>query len=198
MMQADYDGDHYTRWRHERLSLISRYYPRYYFQGKTVLECGAAYGHIGRIFANSGATVTCTDQYEGWVDIITARHPMVQALQQDLIDPWPFTTPFDVIVSMGVLYHLPYTHAEQHIIDCCTNCNDLILETDTIAHEHPHVILDVPKPPIEHQWEPVTTNYCLPSVPYVERVLSANNFSFYRVPCGGGGRHLWFCKRCPS
>ncbi len=173
-LQADYDGYHYTGWRQQRLQHIQHHYAPDYFRGKTLLEVGAAYGHIGRHFAEvEGAIVTSTDHHQPWVDIIAARNTNVRALRQDLNDPWPFATPFDVIVSMGVLYHLPVTHAEQHLTDCCRNATDLILETDTVNNPHPKFIIDIPRPPVCDWWEPVNTNYCRPSIAYVERVLSA-------------------------
>ena len=80
------------------------------FRGKTLLEVGAGYGHIGAEFASTyGADVLCTDARPEYVEMIKKLHPQVKAAVQDLEKPWPQEETFDLLLYMGVLHHInPY------------------------------------------------------------------------------------------
>lgn len=190
---ADYDS--FDGWRRTRLDMIESHYGKDYFKGKTVLEVGAAWGHIGAYFQNElGAIVTCTDQYDGWVKIIQERHPTITAFVQNINESWPTDVHYDVLIHMGVLYHQPIEVAEIRLREAISICDEMILESDAEENSDPWYIRAIPKPPPEDWWEPIPTDYCCPSTAFVERILLESDMSFTRGQYSPT-RFVWFCKK---
>lgn len=197
-MILKYDSSEYHQWRMERINAIHAHYGKEYFRGKKVLEVAAAWGHTGAYFSRIlGADVTCTDHYDKWVDVIKQRHPYVKAQVQNLLEPWPFTEPFDVIICMGVLYHLPYDRVEWAFRQVCENCKtDLILETGSMESADAHYAEPSPKPPEQDMWETIGTDYCCPSTSLLERVMNETGFMWMRTGYNEHpSRRMWFGKK---
>lgn len=187
-----YDDDvGINRWREKRITIIAEHYGPEYFRGKTVLEVGAALGHIGAHFANIwDAKVSCSDHYKPWVDIIHDRHPNIMAFVQDINTPWP-ECHYDVIVHMGVLYHQPPHFVEPRLIEACQRCDELILESSVSKYDSPYHIESHPRPPNRDLYESVATEYCVPSKSCIDRILTEANMTFTSI-CYAESRYIWF------
>jgi len=195
-----------NEWRATRFQHIESHYDAAtHFQGKTVLEVAAAWGHIGAKFANEyGATVTCTDYYDKWVQTIATRYPNIRTFVQDLNNPWDLDEHFDVIIHMGVIYHQPPDIVEIRLREAIAHCSEMIIETLAATVDDPHFIQRV-DPPTEFTWEPLDmiVDYSRPSVEFINRILRDCNMEFTVVPytipqiINGyeEGRFLWFCKK---
>jgi len=189
-----YDGAQMRSWQHQRINFILEHYGTEYFRGKTVLEVAAAWGFIGSYFQNElGATVTCTDHYDKWVEIIKARYPNVTAFVQNVNDPWPQDVHYDVLIHMGVIYHQPANLVEPRFREACKICDEMILETEALGNESVDYILALPKP--DDLWEPIGTEYCKPSTAYIEKILTEEQFAILKRIEYSPNRFLWFCKR---
>ena len=192
-----YDGTQMRHWQHQRINLILEYYGTEHFKEKTVLEVAAAWGFIGAYFQNElGATVTCTDHYDEWVNIIKARYPNITSFVQNVNDPWPQDVHYDVLIHMGVVYHQPADIVDVRLREACRICDELILETEALEDKPEEYILAIPKP--EDLWEPIGTEYCRPSTGYIERILIEEQFSILKRIEYSPNRFLWFCKRTPE
>lgn len=185
-------------WRALRYEFMEKHYVANHFMDKTVLEVGAAWGHIGSHFLNvwKAKEVTCTDHFQGWVDIISERHPNIKSYVQNINDPWPTDVHYDVLIHMGVLYHQPPELVEVRLREACSICTEMILETAVDKHSNdPNHIQRVPQPPLKDLWEPIATEYCLPSVEYVSRILTEAGMRFTTQRYAEDNRCLWFCEK---
>jgi hypothetical protein len=181
-------------WQNRRINLILEHYGTEYFRGKTVLEVAAAWGHIGSYFQRElGASVTCTDHYDGWVNIIKERYPDITSYVQNVNDPWPQDVHYDVLIHMGVIYHQPAEVVAPRFREACKICDEMIIETEAIEHQPVDYILALPKP--EDLWEPIGTEYCQPSTGYIEALLTDEGFVVNKRIEYAPNRFLWFCKK---
>jgi hypothetical protein len=199
-MNKYYDSTHYHNWRKQRLDLIIDHYGKDYFVGKTVLELGAAWGHIGAFFKNElGAEVMCSDHYNKWVEIIRERYPDIPTITlnaNDIIDEesWPCMMDFDVILHMGLLYHQPAHLAEPTLKEFCRHCTDIIVESPVeVNNSDPYFVGRKPRPPEKDLWETVATEYCSPSATFVGRILEESGMK-YREVYYNGNRVMWFAQ----
>lgn len=122
--QCDYHG-----WRETRFSFIVKHYGAEFFKGKSLVEVGAGYGHLGNMFHELGARVTCTDGRIENVEGIRERFPHLNSFVCDLENDFP-DEHFDICIHTGVLYHL--ANPEAAIIRSCASSNHLVLETETL------------------------------------------------------------------
>jgi Methyltransferase domain len=198
--------DTMERWRNDRFAVIEQHYDvSTYFQGKTVLEVAAAWGHIGSRFANQyGATVTCTDYYDKWIQTINTRYPNIRTRIQDLNKPWDFDEFFDVIIHMGVIYHQPPDLVEIRLREAIAHCSEMIIETLAEISDDPMYIARV-EPPREFTWEPLDmiVDYSRPSTAFINRILDDCGMTYtmvqycepYKDDTHEEARFLWFCKK---
>lgn len=75
-------------------------------KGKTILELGCGYGDIGMHFSKLGAEVTLAEGRQEHVDLLKQRYPNVNVLRIDQDQDWDIDEVFDIVIHMGVLYHL--------------------------------------------------------------------------------------------
>jgi len=123
--------DHYPQWRAKRVAAIRDHFGADFFSGKMLLEVGCGFGAIGAEFAALGACVTCSDGRPGHIAEVRQRRPEVaETVVADLDKPWAFSTRFDVLIHMGVLYHLG--NPEQAIRDALGAADHIVLETEVI------------------------------------------------------------------
>lgn len=92
------------------------HYGAEFFDGKNLLEVGCGYGDIGASFVELGALVTCSDGRASHMKEVRRRHRAVAAVQADLDEPWPFDMRYDVLIHMGVLYHLADPERAMHVM----------------------------------------------------------------------------------
>jgi 2-polyprenyl-3-methyl-5-hydroxy-6-metoxy-1,4-benzoquinol methylase len=125
---------HYVRW-----SLGEEF-----FKEKTLLEVGAGHGHIGAHFAGLGAEVTCSDGRREHV--ITMRENFnglrifgndIKVVSCDLDIGFP-RGDWDIIVHMGVLYHLRHpVEALHRALHNLLDGGTFILESEVVNSDDP-------------------------------------------------------------
>lgn len=99
-------GAHYTDWREVRIKKIIQILGKDSFKGKTLLELGCGYGDIGREFEKLGAIVTYAEGRKEHLDMVKKLYPKAHTVLLDQDAHWEFDKKFDIIIHMGVLYHL--------------------------------------------------------------------------------------------
>jgi hypothetical protein len=215
-----YDGEffwYYAEWRARRLAFILRHYGVDYFLGKSVLELGAGYGDIGNTFATLGGKVTCMEGRKRNVQMIRKRFPYLTAIHADLNEDSSLPeTNFQIVVHMGLLYHLR-DHVASLRQACAYAEKDLILETEVSDSDDPNFVQSVKE---DSGWydQALDGKGIRPSSANVELVLKQEGFEFTRfddpflnaeihrydwsVTNSGkwesGLRRFWLCKRVKS
>ncbi len=121
-----FDG-HYDGWRDARLRFILS---TVRLAGQRVLEVGCGYAHIGDRLAQEGASVTVSDARQEHLDWVREHRPHLTTVQADLDQPWPLGSGWDIIVHMGLLYHL--ADPEAHLRQVCSAGSTILLETEVI------------------------------------------------------------------
>jgi len=97
---------HYDAWREKRVTEIIRYFGPLWFRGKKLLEVGCGYGEIGLSFEALGAEVHYSDARQEHLDVILKHRPYAHVIKADINNEWPFDIEYDLILHLGVLYHL--------------------------------------------------------------------------------------------
>lgn len=201
--------DHYDTWRERRITAIRRHYGDAFFKGATLLELGCGYGDIGAAFRDLGAEVFCADAREEHLAVARERHPGLRTIQADLNHEWPFGW-FDIVLHLGVLYHLEPTH--ESLRRACRATNHLVLETEVCDLPSPDAVLLADEDGYD---QAVDGRGCRPSAARIERVLDEEGMRWQRVAddrcnagihvydwpehhAGGfthGLRRFWFAER---
>jgi SAM-dependent methyltransferase len=197
----------YAEWTDNRVMAILKHYEDEFFYGMHILELGCATGDLGKRFEEYGAVMTYTDARRDKVRYLGAhRKWYVQDLNKGLgTDEY-----FDVILHLGVLYHLE--NVEQSIMDACRHCDHLVLETEVVDYEEP-LLLRIAENPA-YLGASITGVGYRPSPALVEAVLDKAGFEHTRIreglSCGGnnydweakgegyyvqGQRAFWICRR---
>lgn len=166
---------HYHDWRDARVAAVRDYYGDGFFAGRTLLELGCGYGDIGAQFAALGAQVTCSDGRAEHLAVLRDRWPALTVIPADLDREWPFGH-FDVILHLGLLYHLEPTHTSLH--RSCRSAEHLVLETEVCDSSDPDAIVLVNEQGYDQSCRGVG---CRPSAARVESVLIAEGMTFERV-----------------
>ena len=172
---ANFEGG-YNESRPKRIREIVEHFGEDAFRGKTLLEVGAGYGHIGAVFANEyGADVLCTEARADYVDEIRKRSPQVRADVQDLEAPWPYDNKFDFILLLGVLHHINPSYVPTLLKDICAATDALVLEHEVEDNEDSHKIVSIDRP---HYDQSVHKLGCRPTPNYIERILTEEGMQF--------------------
>lgn len=200
---------HYDEWRTKRINKIISFYGREFFRNKTLLEVGCGYGEIGACFFKLGALVTCSDARAEHLLVLKERYPKIQTIYADLDNEWPFRKKFDIVIHMGVLYHLK--NIDYSLKNSCNAAQYLILETEVCDSFDPYMKISMVEEGYDQAFNGVGFR---PSPRYVERVLSENSMMYIRSndnlnasihgydwPLLGSGawrmgeRRFWFCYK---
>lgn len=166
---------YHPKWQKNRIEFLAKRLGVETLKDKTVADLGSHNGYIGNWFSEQGAIVTCIEGRKGHCEAIKANFPHMTVIQADLDSPkWTFGK-FDIILNMGLLYHLEKFHAE-HLINCIANCNLMVLET---------VITEGKEPLIKRQEEKGEDQSLSdvggdPTIAWVEKVLQDNGCTFTR------------------
>jgi SAM-dependent methyltransferase len=172
---------HYVPWREKRIGAIVRRYGPAWFAGKRVLELGAGYGDIGAWFTQYGAEVTCVEGRPENVAVIQRRHPKVRALGADLDGLWPIDGEYDLILHLGLLYHLG--KPEESLRLACAAAPRLVLETEVSDSSDPQFVT-YPTEDATARDQSLRGTGSRPSPAYVERVLTECGMRFERIEDG--------------
>ena len=124
---------HYSDWRHKRIKkLISILGGEAWFKGKTILELGCGYGHIGRYLQTLGATVTFAEgRLEHLEKVKRFSRDGTCVVHLDNEQDWSFPEAFDLIIHWGLLYHLKSWKEDLHR----TLKNGKIVCLDTVVYD---------------------------------------------------------------
>jgi len=203
---------HYDVWRSNRIAAIVEKYGAHFWMGKTVLEVGAGYGDIGSCFALLGARVVCYEGRDENTNAIKSRFDGILEAETVDCDGVLPGGPWEVIIHLGVLYHLQ--NAELALRSACQKCENLILETECSDSDDPNFILTVKEDTFAFD-QSMHGKGTRPSPAWVERILKEEGFSFERITdarCNGdlhrydwpiqntkewrhGLRGMWFARK---
>lgn len=208
----DYFAGAYIDWRNKRIAKIESIFGKEFFNGKTLLELGCGYGHLGKYFHEElGSDVTFAEGNEAYISRIQHNNPNSEVLHLDQDKAYDLKKKFDVVIHFGVLYHL---NDWKQDLKCALNHTDLmILESEVANSENPEFELKY----IDHQAYDQAVNRIAsrPSASYIESVLTEQGFTFVRYddadldsgfhryswtvneggPQGTGMRRFWIVRK---
>lgn len=162
-----------------RCDRIIRYYGKGFFKDKTLLDIGTFHGINGNIFSELGAIVTVQDAREEHVISVLEKYPHLIGYVHDLNNGLGTDDFYDVILHMGVLYHL---ESIQSIRDACQHCNHLILETRvTDSVELECFALKENKQKIDFSYTGLAIR---PAPALVEKILQEEGFEYVQIRDG--------------
>lgn len=166
----------YNESRPKRINIIVDHYGEDSFRGKTLLEVGAGYGHIGAKFVDDyGADVVCTDARPEYVEMIKKLHPQVTAEVQDLEQPWPHKEKFDFLLYMGVMHHVHPDHVPTALKDMCNASDNIVLEHVVTDNEDSDMVAPLAEPAYDQS---IHQMGCRPTAAYIERNLTELGVNF--------------------
>jgi SAM-dependent methyltransferase len=170
----------YEAWRSTRLDKLLSVYGVDYFKGKDVLELGGGHGEIGAFMAELGANVLCLDGRAQNVNYARLKHRRIKGfrcVQADLEDDFSHFGSFDLIVDLGLLYHL--REVDEHLRCCFSMTDDIMLETVVCDSTDPHAIFYCDEDAAVDE-EALRGTGSRPSPSYVERLATENGFAVHR------------------
>lgn len=180
--------DHYVEWRAKRIGAIRDHYGPSWFAGRTLLEVGCGHADIGAAFAALGAVVTGSDARAEHLDVARRRHPEIAGWQvADLDSEWPFDLGFDLVLHLGVLYHL--ADPEQALRRLLQSSGHIVLETEVSDSSDPGFVRATDE---EGYDQAFNSRGSRPSPALVERVLAEAGRPFSRITddrCNAGFHH---------
>jgi len=205
---------HYEYWRAKRVTAIVEHYGEAWFKGKKILELGCGYGDIGHVLMTLGAAVTFAEGRVENCDFLRRRFPKNKVYCMNCENEWPFPEEvhFDLILHMGLLYHLDNLwFVLDHCFQCCDN---IVLETEVADSDDPDLILKTDE--CAEGWDQSLIGHgSRPSGPCVEKHIQEQGWQYERVTdsrCNAifhvydweventktwrnGLRRFWFCKK---
>lgn len=178
---------HYLAWRQARFDTILSYYGAAFFSGVRVLELGCGYADLGGALSELGADVTCTDGRPEHLAVAQARWPGIATVCADLDHEWPFDH-YDLILHLGLLYHLEPTH--RSLRAACRSCTRLVLETEVCDSADPQLVTTREEDGYD---QALSGLGCRPSAARVERTLAEERMAFERLADGrcNAGMHVY-------
>ena len=100
----------FEEWKNKRVKKIIDIFGKNWFKNKTILELGAAHGDVGIEFLKLGADVTFSDVRIEHLESIAEKlkqynyTPKLALIDQN--NEYDFGQKFDLVIHMGVLYHV--------------------------------------------------------------------------------------------
>lgn len=106
-MKKDQYTRHYVAWQQTRLAKIKSLLREETFNNAKVLELGCGHGFIGRELMKLGSNVTFSDYRTEHLDYLKDNfYSEARCVKIDQEETWELHEKFDIIIHMGVLYHL--------------------------------------------------------------------------------------------
>jgi SAM-dependent methyltransferase len=191
-VEENFVGQYYD-WRLKRISAIVARYGAAWFHGARVLEVGCGYGDIGVQLRALGADVTFSDGREEHLEVIAERYPSIpptKVVAYDAEEPWPFGTGFDLVINMGLVYHVD--NWAESITGAMSSADRLVLETEVCDSDDPDLIVKTVEQGAD---QALSGTGSRPSAAAVEAVLRAAGWRFDRLDdsrCNSGyHRYDW-------
>lgn len=171
----------YPEWRTRRIDKLLAMYGIDYFKGRRVLELGAGLCEIGAFLAELGAEVTCLEGRAETITMARLKHRHVPNLtieQADLEQDFSHYGRFDMILHLGLLYHIG--NVDEHLAICWGMADEVVMETVVCDSLDPHKIVyfEGRKEVIE---ESIHGSASRPSPFYVERLAAEAGFGVQRL-----------------
>lgn len=213
--QRDHFSGHYEFWRIKRIKAIVEHYGENWFKGKKILELGCGYGDIGLVFRSLGSEVVFSEGRSENVEYLRRKFPQNRIYLMNCENEWPFSKDehFDLILHMGLLYHLDNIF---FALDHCLECSDnIVLETEVSDSDDENYILKIDESKDGYD-QSLIGHGSRPSAEYIEKHIkqygkwnferitdSRCNASFHRYDWSvnntgkweNGLRRFWFLKR---
>jgi SAM-dependent methyltransferase len=171
---------YYEDWRIKRINKILELYGIDYFKNKNVLELGSGHGDIGAFFAELGANVLSLEGRIQNINYATLKHRKIEnfkCIQFDLENDFSNYGKFDLIINLGLLYHLK--NVDGHLNCCFKMSDDILLETVVCDSTDPYKIFycEENKKVDDHALNGIGSR---PSPFYIERIAKENSFEAIR------------------
>lgn len=216
MMALDEGGGrfsgHYYEWRIKRMRKVIEVFGAEWFRGKRILELGCGYGDMGMLLVALGADVMFSDYRQEHLDEMERRYPAYgreKLIKADINKEWPFKGEFDLVLHMGLLYHLEdWKYGLEKAKGCSAN---MVLETEVCDSEE----VGCEKKKLEYGFDQAVSGCGIrPSAASIEAELEKQGCSYNRYDeselnstmhrydwkVAGTGRHgpgyrrLWICR----
>ena len=169
-------SDHYEYWRAKRVVAIVEHYGESFFKNKKILELGCGYGDIGKVFIGLGAEVIFAEGREEHVNILKNKFPNNRVYKVNLENEWPFKyEKFDLILHLGVLYHLD--NIEFSLEKSILNTSNLVLETEVCDSDDPNLVLKIDEN-MDGYDQSLIGKGSRPSGKYLENIFKKYNCSY--------------------
>jgi hypothetical protein len=167
---------HYTEWNKKRVAFIFKQLGKKNIDDKTILILGDGEGDIANKFAAAGGIVTVIEGRMSNINAGRLKYPNVAFIEADL-NLCNITKKYDIVISMGLLYHLHSWHQSIHIQQICDIGSVTILETEVLDIEAMLVMDTVD--PVSFDQALDTYSGC-PSEGYVESTILSTGKKFIR------------------
>ena len=184
---------HYFEWRRKRIAAIVDRYGAGWFRGARVLELGCGHGDIGATLTMLGADVTFAEGRQEHLETIADRYPGIpraRLVRYDAEDPWPFDERVDLVIDMGLVYHVD--NWQRSILGSVRAADRVVLETEVCDSDDPNLVL---KNPEAGDDQAISGTGSRPSAAAVEALLRTEGCRFERVAdnrCNAGfHRYDW-------
>lgn len=120
--------NYFENWRKARIDKLVNILGKEWFKGKTILELGCGFGHVGKEIKKLGSIVVFSDAREEYVEEIRKDNEDSDIYIIDNDIPWDMERKFDLIIHWGLLYHLENWKKD---LECCLKHSGLIsIETE--------------------------------------------------------------------
>lgn len=175
-----FDVPIYVELKKKRIAAIVNHFGKEWFDGKRLLELGCGHADMGNEFHLLGATVTVTDARKKHLEAVKEKYPYLDRVLYDLNSPeWPFRKDYDLILNMGILYHLE--KYERFLENCFSSCKNMFLETIVSDSADPAFVKYVDEDgKDEGSDQSFTSRGCRPSWANIEMLIVENHFYFQR------------------
>jgi SAM-dependent methyltransferase len=146
---------------------------------KSLLDLGCGQADIGGAMYRLGADVTALDSRQEHLTTAGKKFAGIKVVKADLDRGWPFQgRKFDVVLDLALLCHL--RDYEAHLIDACSACRYLILETAVCDSNDPNKCVMIKES--KFIYDNSSNGFSArPSAAAIERVLNNCGFSFQRM-----------------
>lgn len=175
----------YKKWYKSRVKKIINIFGKSWFQNKEILEVGCAHGDIGIEFLKLGSNVVFTDERIEFLESVDKNLKNLYNYSSEfaLIDhdkDYDFNKKFDLVIHMGLLYHLQ--NWRNDIKNALKHSNIIILEsTVTVNTEENNTILYLNDRDLKYDYNTKKNTRSYFTQEEVEKELLINGCKFIRL-----------------